>query len=404
MTHGEKKSLCVLLALVFAVSAVGHATAGKNEPDTASWNILCYLQADNNLNDLTQEDLDEFMAVGSSDEVNVLVLMDKLDAPAYMYYIVPGDMVLLEDYAYSGEEINTGDPAVFEDFLVYTETNYPAEHTLIFFWDHGSPTAGVGVDETTPEGVRDWLTHHEVIDVLKDHTVEVLAMDECSIGQIEVAVEYARNLDTEYLVASESYIGYRGFPYDWILERLVDEPDMTPFELSVVCVEEFERLFMTTPYRTEILTTQSVIALDQIELLAAEFGHLLNALITDLPEYEGIIGAAQREAIMPWGARSMGTIDLPTFVQAIAEAAPENSEVEQNAMDVLEVYESAVPAMGGTMNSEKYGYQGLGILFPQSASFLTISYASMFEVYKTFDFPDDGWLQFLEAYWGVDLI
>ena len=80
------------------------------------------------------------------------------------------------------------------------------------------------------------------------------------------------------------------------------------------------------------------------------------------------------------------------------------SEVEQNAMDVLEVYESAVPAMGVTKNSEMYGYQGLGILFPQSASFLTISYASMFEVYKTFDFPDDGWLQFLEAYWGVDLI
>jgi len=404
MTHGVKKSLCVLLALVFAVSAVGHVTAGKNKPDTANWNILCYLQADNNLNDLTQEDLDEFMAVGSSDEVNVLVLMDKLDAPAYMYYIVPGDMILQEDYAYNGEEINTGDPAVFEDFLVYAETKYPAEHTLIFFWDHGSPTAGVGVDETTPEGVRDWLTHHEVIDVLKDHTVEVLAMDECSIGQIEVAVEYARSLDTEYLVASESYIGYRGFPYDWILERLVEDPDMTPFELSVVCVEEFERLFMTTPYRTEILTTQSVIALDHIEQLAAEFGHLLDALTTALPEFDAIIGAARCDATMPWGATSMGTIDLPTFVQGIAEAAPDNSEVEQSAMDFLEVYESAVPAMSATKNSEHYGYQGLGILFPQSASFLTISCASMFEVYKTFDFPDDGWLQFLGAYWGVDLI
>ena len=404
MTHGAKKSLCVLLALVFAVSAVGHATSGTNRQDMDCWNILVYMQADNNLNDLTEEDFDEFKAVGSSDEVNVLVLVDKLYEPAYLYYIVPGDKVLEEKYEYNGEEINTGDPAVFDNFLDYAETNYPAEHTLIFFWDHGSPTAGVGVDENTSEGVRDWLTHHELIDVLKDHTVDVLAMDECSIGQIEVAFEYAKNLDTQYLVASESYIGYRGFPYDWILERLVDDPDMTPFDLSLVCVEEFERLFTTTPYKTEILTTQSVIALDQIELLAAEFGYLLDALTTDLPEYGRIIGAAQRESIMPWGARSMGTIDLPTFVQAIAEAAPKNSEVERNATNFLEVYELAVPAMGGTMNSEMYGYQGLGILFPQSASFLTISYASTFEVYKTFDFPDDGWLQFLEAYWGVDLI
>lgn len=404
MTHGAKKSLCVLLALVFAVSAVGNATAGKNKPDTASWNILCYLQADNNLNDLTQEDLDEFMAVGSSDEVNVLVLMDKLDAPAYMYYIVPGDMVLLEDYAYSGEEINTGDPAVFEDFLVYAETNYPAEHTLIFFWDHGSPTAGVGVDETTPEGVRDWLTHHELIHALADHSVDVLAMDECSIGQIEVAYEYAKNLDTQYLVASESYIGYRGFPYDGILERLVEYPNMTALDLSRVCVQEFQELFMQTPYKTEILTTQSVIDLGEVEALASELGDLLEALEVDLKSYKSLVKKARASAIMPWGSESAGRIDLPSFVQTIADKAPSDSDVQLEALAFLDAYSKTVPEMGVTKNSANFNYRGLGILFPQSASFLTICSAGMFETYKAFDFPDNGWLQFLEAYWGVDLI
>ena len=403
MLSAIKRTVCVLMVAVFTLSVLGHVATANNSQDIDRWNILVYLQADNNLNDLTQTDLDEFMAVGSSDEVNVLVFMDKLDAPAYLYYIVEGDMLLL-DYEHNGEEVNTGDPDVFEDFVTYAEDNYPAENTLIFFWDHGGPTAGVGLDDTTPDGVSDWLTHQELIGALQDHTVEVLAMDECSIGQIEVAYEYAMNLDTEYLVASESYIGYRGFPYDWILERLVDDPDMTPLNLSVVCVEEFERLFTSTPYKTEILTTQSVIALNQIESLTDEFNDLLEVLVADMATYKSVITAAQSDAIMPWGSRSAGRIDLPTFVESIADALPKSSPAKQEAADFLEAYELAVPAMGGTKNSEMYGYQGLGILFPQSASFLTIASASMFEAYKTFDFADNGWLQFLEAYWGVDLI
>lgn len=402
MPSATKRTVCMLMVAVFALSAFGHVATAEDR-DVDRWNILVYLQADNNLNDLTQTDLDELMNVGSTADVNVLVFMDKLDAPAYLYYIIEGDMVTLE-YEHNGEEVNTGDPEIFEDFVAYAETNYPAEDTLIFFWDHGGPTAGVGVDDTTPEGVSDWLTHQELIGVLKDHPVEVLAMDECSIGQIEVAYEYAISLETEYLVASESYIGYRGFPYDWILERLVEDSDMSPYELSLVCVEEFERLFTSTPYKTEILTTQSVIALREIRNLAGELGDLVEILGADISSYKSVINSAQSQAIMPWGARSSGRIDLPTFVEAVADALPANSAAAKEAADFLEAYELAVPAMGTTMNSEVYDYKGLGILFPQSSAFLTIAYASGFEAYKTFDFADNGWLQFLEAYWGVDLI
>lgn len=399
--------MCAILTLVFAFSAIGHATTAENDANGYCWNILVYMQADNNLNDLTQEDLDELKAVGSSDEVNVLVLMDKAEGePAVMLKIEPGKEVRLYDYPKDGEEINTGDPAIFESFLIYAEgEKYAAQNTLVFFWDHGSPTAGVGVDEDTPEGVRDWLTHDELIGVLQNHPVDVIAMDECSIGQIEVAYEYATRLeDTQYLVASESYIGYRGFPYDYILEELVEDPEMSALELSCVCVQEFEELFMQTPYQVEILTTQSVIDLGVIETLASEFEDLLEALEDDLSSYRSIIKSARANAIIPWGSESAGRIDLPTLVQTIADKAPADSDVEMEAQEFLVVYEEAVPEMGGTKNSANFDYRGLGILFPQSASFLTICSVGTFEIYKSFDFPDNGWLQFLEAYWGVELI
>ncbi|MDH3364989.1 MAG: clostripain-related cysteine peptidase [Thermoplasmata archaeon] len=411
MIQRTKKSMCAILTLVFAFSAVGHATLAENDQENDYyWNILVYLQADNNLNDLTQTDLDELMAWGpsaNSDKVNVLVFMDKLDEKAYLYKMEPGKMIDLP-YDLNGTEVNTGDPDVFREFVAYAEENYSADHTLIFFWDHGGPTAGVGVDDNTlPDGggPSDWLTHQELIGVLEDHPVDVLAMDECSIGQIEVAYEYAKNLpDTQYLVASESYIGYRGFPYDHILDELMKDPDMSPLDLSLVCVREFEELFMQTPYQVEILTTQSVIDLREVEALSFEFGALLEALKDDLKSYRSIVKSARASAILPWGSESSGRIDLPTFVQTIANKAPSDSDVKLEALDFLTAYNKTVPEMGGTKNSANFDYRGLGILFPQSASFLTIASAGMFENYKTFDFPDNGWLQFLEAYWGVTLI
>lgn len=402
MSDRAKRPLCVLLVAVFAFSAVGFTTSAGGNDDLDSWNILVYMQADNNLNDLTQTDLDELMRVGSSIEVNVLVFMDKLDDYAYLYYIVPGDMVLL-DYEYNGQEVNTGSPIVFEKFVTYAEDNYPAEHTLIFFWDHGGPTSGVGVDDTTPEGVSDWLTHQELISALEGHTVDILAMDECSVGQIDVMYEYAMGLDTKYVVASESYIGYRGFPYDWILERLVLYPNMTAYDLSLVCVQEFQELFMSTPYMSEIMTTQSVIDLSKIVPLASALKGLTDLLSADIAKYSSAIKYAQAQAIMPWGARSAGRIDLPTFVEGIGAKAP-GADVQAAVEEFMAVYEEAVPAMGITKNSDIYSYQGLGTLFPPSASFLTVASAAMFEKYKMFDFADNGWLQFLEAYFGVDLI
>jgi hypothetical protein len=61
--------------------------------------------------------------------------------------------------------------------------------------------------------------------------------------------------------------------------------------------------------------------------------------------------------------------------------------------------------MGVTKNSEKFGYEGMGIRFPASYAMYTTdsgSYAAAtYEPYMTFEFPNAGWWAFLETYWGV---
>jgi len=409
--------ISVSVSVVFAISLLFGVAAAKTESATseivsddeaavADWSVLVYLVADNDLDPYTEEDFQEFKDGGSSDSVNVLILVDRLYEPAYLYCIEDNEMVELESLG----EINMGDPATLSWFVEYSDTDFPAEHMLLFFWDHGTPTAGVGVD-TTLDGSEpgtdwDWLSHHEVIDALDGHHVDIIATDECSIGQMETLYEYAaKGLSVDYMVASESYIGWRGFSYDMIVQRLVLDPDMDARELSLVIVEEFTNLFSVPPYQSEILTTQSVFDMSKIVALGDAVTAMADVLAADIDPYTTAIAAAQAGSTMPWGARAEGWIDLPTFVQLLMSAVGEADPAFSSCEGFLELYSETMLGMGTTMNSEMYGYQGLGILFPASYSACTVGHAESdwggFNTYITFEFPNMGWWPFLETYWGV---
>ena len=228
--------------------------------------VLVYLVADNDLDSLTEEDFQELKDGGSSDSVNVLILADRLNGPANLSRIVGNDMVELEDWG----EVNMGDPDTLTRFVNYSDLNYKAKHMLLYFWDHGTPTGGVGVDTTLDEDSEpgsdwDWLSHHEMVSALNGYHIDIIACDECSIGQMETLYEYAYNgLSVDYIVASENYIGWRGFSYDKIHERLVLNPEMDALELSKVIVEEFTNLFSVAPFKSEIMTTQSIFNMSKI--------------------------------------------------------------------------------------------------------------------------------------------
>lgn len=400
---------------MFAVSLVaGLTSAGKNgnavgavetdeavvSADMAKWSVLVYLVADNNLDEYTETDLVELTVGGSSDDVNVLILMDRLYEPACLLSVEGHELVTLM----SLDELNMGDPANLKWFVEYSDANYPAEHMLLFFWDHGSGVSGVGFDETMPDGSvgGDWLSHHEVISALEGHHMDIIAADECSVGQMETVYEYhAKGLDLDYMVASESYIGWRGFSYDEILLRLNENPDMDARELSLIIVEEFTELFSVPPYQSEILTTQSVFDMSEVEALGQAVLDMAGTLAADIDSYSDVIYAARAASITPWGATSAGRIDMPTFVQYILDNVQKNDPAAAACSDVLDAYVRCMIGMGVTKNSDMFGYEGMGILFPPSYSMYTVASAASYEAYMGFEFPNMGWWAFLETYWGI---
>lgn len=99
--------------------------------------------------------------------------------------------------------------------------------------------------ELDPEGgSSDVLTNEELKKALEDalkkltpETLDILAMDACLMGMAETGYQ-VRGL-AQYLIASEDTVPLNSWPYDRILTRLVDDPEMDAEELTQTIIREF---------------------------------------------------------------------------------------------------------------------------------------------------------------------
>ncbi|MCJ7489776.1 MAG: clostripain-related cysteine peptidase [Thermoplasmata archaeon] len=404
--------MCLLLSMAFVCSAVSLTTAQGDDHD-CEWLFLVYLDADNNLDQYTEADLEELMEVGSTGDIEVYVLVDRLEDVAHLYYITFEDMDVVEEFPLEGLEVNMGAEATLSTFFSFTKTAANPKHIALFFWDHGSGTSGVGVDDTPYVGATesDWLTHLEVMSALAGQKVDVMGCDECLVGQIETLYEYrvigkgVHDLDISFIVASENFIGWRGFTYDDILEQMTDCIDKTgtvcPRKVAEICVETFEDMLSIAPYKSEIVTTYSAIDMDYIVPTLDAFNILVADLTVGMDMYKPLVRAAYSHSKNPWGSVCYDVIDFPCFVTWIYENAPDEA-LKAHAYAVLELLPDLIFAVGGSPNMDNYGYNGMGIMFPTSWNQLTTSNTAMFEKYQKFVFPSLGWVDMLKAFFGVE--
>jgi len=384
----------VLAAIVSVPGAVA-----KNGP---AWAYLLYLDADNSLDvnagahhvPVVQSDLDELMSVGSTPAVAVYVLVDRIDGPAHLFYVAPGALVEQTAFALDGQEANMGDPATLRSFVAYANAAATPQHTLLIFWDHGSPDYVAYDEHAGPAGGADHLTHQEVIQALDGFHVDVIGADECLVGQLEVAYEYvAKGLQADYLVAAQTYTGWRGYPYDWTLQALVDEPGMTPRQVAVMVIEETQRLLSQSPHSGEEINAHAAIDLAAIPGLASSVIDLTRLLTPDMKANAGLVSKARGDAVYSYGANALNLVDLKTFVLRIAQGT-QSDAVRQACLAVATNVDLAVVALQATKTTD-HQLTGLGIAFPNHPGEVPSYYAN-------FAFPALGWMDFLEAYWAAN--
>ena len=156
---------------------------------------------------------------------------------------------VLQRYVYSskGFELvenldlaNMGKPATLSSFLRFCKDNYPADHTMVLFWDHGGGSVtGVAFDEIYG---YDSLTLDEIHQAFSEvYTLsesnppfELVGFDTCLMATIDMA-DSLRDI-AHYMVASEEVEPGGGWYYNDWLAQLAADPSMDGSQLGrIIC-------------------------------------------------------------------------------------------------------------------------------------------------------------------------
>jgi len=257
--------------------------------DKAPFTLLVYL----NGSDLESEggaatdDLAEMMAIGSTDNMNVVV---ETGGTATWYQDgIANDKIqrwyLSQDVMYLDAELpnaNMGDAQTLEDFIEWGVETYPADNYGLIMWNHGSGSVyGYGADENYD---GDTLLLPELQSALSNaYTTtgakfELFGFDTCLMSSIETASVIAPYAD--YMTASEELEPGHGWDYTAVLDYINTNPQASGANIGQVIVDSFESHSFDN--ETEDSITLSVTDLSKINNVEQALTNLSNRMSADL--------------------------------------------------------------------------------------------------------------------------
>ena len=391
-----------------------------------SWTFMVYMAGDNNLDPEGVLDLKEMKKVGSSDRVNVIAQFDRAAGhEAKRYYLSKGGQVAKDAVASIGE-VNTGDPKRLNEFIEWGIKTYPARHYALVLWNHGQgwDDTDIFADERyrslrrlassrvrhalfhapvrqalqgaredqelrailIDDNAKDFLDNLEMKQVVADtakllnRKLDLLGMDACLMSMIEVG--YQIHQSVEFTVGSEQTEPGNGWPYDKILDKLINNPDMTPQDLSTVIVDQYLASY------TRDSVTQSACNLSRAEALGAAIAGLAKTLKASLND------AATKQLLLMVRSQAQSyevadNIDLIDFCSLLAKVMA-GSQIARSCKQVIETAQSEYVLKEGYKGDDLKNSHGVAVYFPT----LTVS-----PLYAGLDFSKKtGWDGFLKAF------
>lgn len=366
-------------------------TLAHKSPPLKKWTFLVYEASDNDLEKFMVQDINDMENVGSSNNMNIVLQMDRGENPSELSGGWKGtrrfkldknedpfniDSTVLQDLG----QINMSDPKNLADFIEWGMKEYPAQHYMLLISDHGGGWAGA-IEDDSHKGWMSLPNIRKGIETAKEKTgqkLDIVGFDACLMGQSEVAYELKDVAN--YMIASEESEGAGGWPYHNLLSKIVldnfSNALMMKMDLEPDAVARF--IVRTSAKDTENIPTISAIDLGKMKNVGEATKALTEAIInTDTPK-------STLKTIVRNTQKFEGFKDHYDFCRRIVlseEVKDEKlKEAAQKVMD--EVYEAV---MLEEHSPEYPDAQGLSINLP---SFNT----SMSKEYKETLFAQDtGW-------------
>ena len=375
---GRKMVVMVIVLLLVLLIHIPSSHATENGD---SWTFLVYMAADNTLSSYAADDLSEMMSIGSTGNLNIVVLYDSVEnGDSVIYYIERGQRIVMEELG----EVNMGSPSTLEYFLNWSLKKYDTAHYFLDFWDHGNFYGGICLDH------GDWLTLREMrrailnVENSTGKMIDVVGFDACRMGIVEVF--YSLRNATNYVVASEKDEPASGWPYDWILGNIENK---TPEKVANLVVDEMYKWSEKYFSDEGISTTMVAINMTRFTEFINVFNENLKDALNVAPYYSSDILNASREAERYELHSNMDLYDFMVKLKEIDDYKIQ--KLANNTMRMLDyvsyyrIWDCPEPSNGVHADDS----HGVGIYFPQysvASSYYTIEFAK-----------DTYWPQFLNA-------
>ncbi len=359
------------------------------------WTIMVYINGKNNLEPFALKDVNEMEMVGSSDKVNIVVELGRMDG----YSDEDGDWTGVRRYLVKKDsqtgrisspvikdlgDSDMGDHNNLVAFGKWAKEKYPAEHYMLIVWNHGSGwekdvqaglIKGISYDEVT----YNHISTPQLGDALRQMGgVDVYGSDACLMQMAEV--DYELKGAAAYIVGSEETEPGDGYTYNTFLKPLVKNPAMTPAEVAKLTVDAYADHYAAAAQAT----TQSYInaaALPDTLRLVNEWTAAVRAA-----DEKRLVNKAREKA---QSFRISENKDLYDFVELVTNGTKDNKA----KLKGLTLMEHITGALVGANRPVGFSYakaRGIAVYLPfgpAGANYAELQWAK-----------DSGWAAFIDWY------
>ncbi len=307
----------------------------------AQWTFLVFMNGDNDLEKWALADVNEMEAVGSTDDVNIVVQVDRSarqddsdgDWSGARRFRVEKDQntrsitsPVLADLG----TVDSGTPQTVIDFVEWGIANYPAERVAVVLWDHGTgwsfqPEEGQkGISDDFDAGSELSVAEGDVTEVYAaaaaalGRPVDLVGFDACIMMAWEVAWSVAPH--GKVMVASQDYEALQGWDYTGAMADLVANPEMSAADLGESIAFHFHEIPDST---------QSVLDLGQVPAFTAAISEVADAVIASGAAAE-VLAMATEDAQGFDGPRSTNhdALDLLSRLSSASNDAAVDAAIE----------------------------------------------------------------------------
>jgi len=357
-----------LVAAVIFLMTFAEITHAATAP-CAQWTYMVFLNGDNDLDEFGHSDIAEMKKIGSTPDVNIVVIQDHVSGPVEKLYIMKDTVEVLETIP----EVDMGDPAELVKFVAWAREKFPARNYALNIWNHGSgwtlrqagrPVArAISYDDQAGTCISTVALGEAMrqIRLILGKNVDVLCMDACLMQMMEVGYEVKDSVD--FISASEETAPGDGLPYDLVLGPLVENPRLTPSEFACLSSQTYKAVYAGVEP-----TTQSAVDCSKFDAVCDKvdaFAHQLLFLVGSNPS---TLPAVKRAAADVQVYSCQDNCDLVHFCQLINENV-RDEKVNRAADEVIAAVASGPSRLVAVNSVDGYAVRnsnGLAIYLPKA--------------------------------------